>query len=121
MAHSKQEDMVGKRGWMRAVRHDLGAAGDVIEKTWYQGPDTEHVTCVMLGKVQVTATGEKPEVVEAGAYIDWPAGSEYEVRAIEAPARLLNIFGPNAHLVNFMRQCPDCQARHYALGEADAA
>ena len=110
MSSDRKEYFISKNGWMRALRYDMSSVGDVIEKYWWKGPDTEHTTIVVWGKVRVNLTREDPVELQAGDIVDWPAGVEYEWVALEAPVRFVHIFGPNAGLAYYNRLCPQCKA-----------
>lgn len=87
----RRRDFLAQSGTLRGIVFDLPEVGDRIPKHRH-GAEGGHLSVVAFGKVAVRTTGQPDAVHEAGAVIDWPAGTEHEWEAVEAPARVVNIF-----------------------------
>lgn len=72
---------------------DFTDVGDKMEKH-HHIYDGSHISIITGGRLIVRVTGYDDMFVESGRVIDWPVGTEHEWEALEAPARVVNIFKP---------------------------
>lgn len=81
-------------GSLTGMVFDFTEVGDIMAKHRHTAHDS-HLSIVTGGKLLVRVTGYPDMILEAGRVVDWPGGTEHEWEALEAPARLVNIFRPS--------------------------
>lgn len=53
--------------------------------------DDAHITIIARGSFEIQSPGREAIILRAGAYLDWPAGTWHEFKALEDNSRLYNI------------------------------